>query len=124
MMGNRSSFCFLTAVFLPKFLPCHYTVTMNDKITVQNVNVPDRTTRVNAEKYGAMKIAFLHILPPSPPGLTQKEIQEGVIAHLPESLFPGGKTASWWAKTVQLDLEAKGVVNREQTKPLRWYKNE
>jgi len=97
---------------------------MNDKITVQNVNVPDRTTRVNAQKYSAMKTAFLHILPTSSPGLTQKEIQNGVVAHLPEPLFPGGKKASWWAKTVQLDLEAKGVVSREQTKPLRWYKNE
>lgn len=97
---------------------------MNDKITVQNINVPDRTTRVNAEKYNAMKIAFLYILPSSPPGLTQKEIQVEVVPHLPESLFPGGATASWWAKTVQLDLEAKGIVSREKSKPLRWYKNE
>ena len=47
------------------------------------------------------------------------EIQERVIAQLPEELFPRGVKAGWWAKTVQLDLEAKGIIVREKTKPLR-----
>ncbi len=47
------------------------------------------------------------------------EIQERAIAHLPEELFPEGAKAGWWAKTVQLDLEANGVLAREKTKPLR-----
>jgi hypothetical protein len=47
------------------------------------------------------------------------EIQERVIAPLPEELFPKGAKAGWWAKTVQLDLESKGHVARERTKPLR-----
>lgn len=93
-----------------------------DKIVVENINVPGHTTRVDAAKYAAMKTAFLHILPDKSPGLTQKEIQQQVKAHLPEDLFPAGKTSGWWAKTVQLDLEAKGRVLREKTKPLRWYK--
>jgi len=42
--------------------------------------------------------------------------------HLSEELFPGGAKAGWWAKTVQLDLEAQGKWVREDTKPLRWYK--
>ena len=69
--------------------------------------------------YEAMKRAFLKILPKKSPGLTVAEIQERVIAHLPEKLFPGGAKAGWWAKTVQLDLEAKGVLAREKTEPLR-----
>jgi hypothetical protein len=44
-----------------------------------------------------------------------------VIPHLPEDLYPSGSTAGRWAKTVQLDLEAKGIVIREPTKPLRWH---
>ena len=28
--------------------------------------------------------------------------------------------AGWWTKCVQLDLEAKGVVVREGSKPIRW----
>ncbi len=30
-----------------------------------------------------------------------------------------GARAGWWAKTVQLDLEAKGVIARGRTRPLR-----
>jgi hypothetical protein len=92
-----------------------------DKIAVENVNVPGRTTRVNAAKYLAMKDAMLRVLPDSDPGLTQSEVREAVIPYLPDDLFPGGSTAGWWAKTVQLDLEAKDIVIREATKPLRWH---
>lgn len=94
-----------------------------DKITVENVNVPGRTSRVNAAKYRAMKQAMLQVLPAAEPGLTQAEIREAVIPHLPEDLYPGGSTAGWWSKTVQLDLEAKGVVIREPTTPLRWHQS-
>ncbi len=93
----------------------------DEKVQVENVNVPGQVTNVNATKYYAMKKAFLHILPNSSPGLTQKEIQREVKKHLPDSVFPQGATSGWWAKTVQLDLEAKGTVKRENCKPLRWY---
>jgi hypothetical protein len=92
-----------------------------DKVVVENVNVPGKTSRVNAAKYHAMRKAMLQVLPKGEPGLTQAEIREAVVTHLPDDLFPGGKTAGWWAKTVQLDLEAKGTVIREATKPLRWH---
>lgn len=93
-----------------------------EMIAVENVNVPGSVTNVNAAKYEAMKTAFLFILPNSSPGLTQKDIQQQVKSHLPHDIFPEGKTSAWWAKTVQLDLEAKKVVIREKCKPLRWYK--
>jgi len=93
-----------------------------EKIEVENVNVPGHITRVDAAKYAAMKRAFLRVLPARPPGLNQAEIRQRVVPHLPEALFPGGKTAGWWAKTVQLDLEAKGTVVREASKPMRWHK--
>ena len=91
-------------------------------IEVENVNHPGRVKRLEADRYEAMRRAFLKILPRTLPGLTAGEIQERVIAHLPEELFPGGAKAGWWTKTVQLDLEAKGVVAREKTKPLRFRK--
>jgi hypothetical protein len=31
----------------------------------------------------------------------------------------GGAKAGWWAKTVQLDLEARGIIKRVKTSPLR-----
>ena len=63
------------------------------------------------------------MLPKASPGLTVAEVQDRVIAHLPESLFPGGATSGWWMKAVQLDLEAKGVVTRTKTSPLRLHKS-
>ncbi|CAM3683562.1 DUF6958 family protein [Rheinheimera salexigens] len=92
------------------------------QIAVENINIPGKSSNVDATKYLAMKKAMLEILSATRPGLTQKEILQQVKAHLPESVFPQGATSGWWAKTVQLDLEAKGVVKRETCKPLRWHK--
>jgi hypothetical protein len=91
-----------------------------EKIEIENVNHPGRVTRGDADTYEAKKRAFLKILPKTSPGLTEVEIRGRIIAHLPEELFPEGAKAGWWANTVQLDLEAKGVIAREKTKPLRW----
>ncbi|NIN64673.1 MAG: hypothetical protein GTO63_08215 [Anaerolineae bacterium] len=92
-----------------------------DRVVVENVNVPGSTARVSAKMYYAMRRAMEKVLPSKEPGLTQAEIREAVVPHLPEALFPGGAKAGWWAKTVQLDLEAKGELAREATKPLRWH---
>lgn len=95
---------------------------MGDKIKVENVNQPGKVTNVNAAKYQAMKTALLKVLPKSEPGLTQREMMDQSKDHLPDALFPGGATSGWWAKCVQLDLEAKGLMHRDQSKPLRWTK--
>jgi hypothetical protein len=92
-------------------------------IAVENVNVPGRSHSVDAIKYGAMKTALLAVLPRLSPGMTQKEMGQAVLPHLPDESFPGGEKAMWWLKTVQLDLEAKGIIKRESSsKPLRWYR--
>jgi hypothetical protein len=95
---------------------------MEDRIVVENVMSPGRTFKVDANKYRAMKTALLKVLPKKAPGLTQSEMRTAVVAHLPEAEFPGGAKAGWWMKCVQLDLEAKGAIAREESaKPLRWY---
>ena len=91
------------------------------KTAVENVNVPGHTTRVDSAKYTDMKNAMFKLLPAKAPGLNQSQIREGVKPFLDKALFPGGAKAGWWAKTVQLDLEAKGLIKREKTKPLRWH---
>ncbi|MEN7341678.1 MAG: hypothetical protein AAAFM81_02000 [Pseudomonadota bacterium] len=96
----------------------------DNKIIVENVNVPGHTTRVNAAKYHAMRDAYLAVLPGRPPGLSQAEALEAVKPLLPDTLFPGGKTSGWWLKTVQLDLEAKGHVRRTTLRPLTWYRQD
>jgi hypothetical protein len=94
----------------------------SEKIEMENITSPGCTVRVDAGKYEAMKLAYLKILPATSPGLTATEIRAGVYPLLPENLFPQGATAGWWMKGVQLDLEAKNLIAREQTKPLRWHK--
>ncbi|MEJ8561470.1 hypothetical protein QTO30_09755 [Yoonia sp. GPGPB17] len=94
---------------------------MSEKIAVENINTPGRTTNVDKAKYVAMKQAMLATLPKSAPGMTANEAKEAAKPLLPEDLFPGGATSGWWQKCVQLDLEAKGVVVREDSKPLRFH---
>lgn len=92
----------------------------DEKIIVQNINTPGRTSRVNAEKYSAMRKALISVFESAKKPLTQAEMVETVESHLPEQLFPEGKTSGWWVKTVQLDFEAKGILRRLKSKPLTW----
>ncbi|MEZ5752826.1 MAG: hypothetical protein R3D60_12975 [Paracoccaceae bacterium] len=94
----------------------------DDKIEVENINTPGQTSRVDRAKYEAMKSAMLAVLPAIPPGVPAAEIKAAALPHLPDTLFPGGATAGWWLKCVQLDLEAKGIVKRSATKPLRFFR--
>lgn len=93
-----------------------------DKIEIENIMSPGRTLRVNREKYEAMSKALLSVLPLEEPGLTVAEAKEKLLHHLPLALFPGGEKAGWWLKAAQLDLEAKGIIRRAQTKPLRLHR--
>lgn len=91
------------------------------RVTVQNILSPHHVAQVDGIKYEAMRRALLKVLPREKPGLTQAQMWEQVLAHLPEDEFPGGAKAGWWTKCVQLDLEAKGVIERDRSaKPLRW----
>ncbi|MEM6304233.1 MAG: hypothetical protein AAF744_05900 [Pseudomonadota bacterium] len=91
-----------------------------ETVEVRNVNHPDVRGRVNADKYEAMKAAVFTALADGL-RLTQSELREAVKPHLPEELYPGGKTAGWWVKTVQLDLEARGQMGRTASKPLTFF---
>lgn len=95
---------------------------LSAKVAMDNVNSPGRPVRVDADKYQAMRDALLAVLPGSSPGLTVAEAKSRLLPLLPEALYPGGAKAGWWLKGVQLDLEAKGVIAREQTKPLRLHR--
>ena len=93
-----------------------------EMVVVENVNCPGRTANVDAVKYSAMKKALLKVLPRKPPGLTQRQMFDAIQAHLSEELWPNGSKSHWWAKTVQLDLEAKNILVRTDNKPLTWYR--
>lgn len=92
------------------------------RVELENVNHPSQVNSADAAMYHAMKQAILKVLPAKSPGLTVAQMQDGVREHLPEDLYPGGAKAGWWAKAVQLDLEAKGIIARERVSPLRLHK--
>jgi hypothetical protein len=93
------------------------------RIVVENVNHPGKRRPVDAANYQAMRRTLLKVLPARSPGLTLAEAFRAVVPHLPDDLFPGGAKAGWWMKAVQLDLEAKGIITREKTKPLRLHRS-
>ena len=92
------------------------------KIQIENFASPGHTYNVDAAKYGAMRKVYLEVIPTAPPGLTPAEIRAKVTPLLPDDLFPGGAKAGWWAKAVQLDLEAKGMISRGKGSPVRLFK--
>ena len=92
------------------------------KVAVETPNVPGHKSYVDAEKYHAMREVLLKVIPKDMPGMSQNEMIEAIQPHLPQALWPGGEKSGWWMKSVQLDLEAKGLVKRNASvKPLRWY---
>lgn len=95
---------------------------MSDKTEVQNVGQPGKTFRVDAAKYSEMRAAVLATTPAGPPGMTPAEIVVAVKPRLSDALFPGGETAGWWVKCVQLDLEAKGLLKRAPKAPVRLWR--
>jgi hypothetical protein len=93
------------------------------RVTVENVVSPGHTRQIDAVKYEAMKAAMLRIVPKEPPGVSALEMREGLQPLLPQDLWPNGAKAGWWQKSVQLDLEAKGILCRDKkSTPLRWWR--
>jgi hypothetical protein len=90
-----------------------------EKIAVESPLHPGKTTNVEKAKYEAMRAAMLATLPAKPPGLTYAQMREQMAPRLSQEVFPDGEKAGWWAKCVQLDLEAKGLVARNGPSPLR-----
>lgn len=94
-----------------------------ERIEIESITTPGHIQRVDRAKYMAMRTALLRALPRQPPGMTVAQAKQALLPHLPASLFPQGATAGWWLKAVQLDLEAKGVVERLPGTPLRLFKH-
>lgn len=89
------------------------------QIEIENIGQPGKTYRVDADKFAEMRRAVLAVVPDAPPGMTPAALIEAVKPLLDQTLFPGGETAGWWVKAVQLDLEAKKVISRAAKSPVR-----
>ncbi len=94
-----------------------------DKIEIENFTSPGRVKCVDRAKYIAMRDALLSVLPARSPGVTVPDAKKALLPSLPDTLFPGGNKSGWWLKAVQLDLEAKGVIKRATTSPIRLFRS-
>ncbi|MFN3606549.1 MAG: DUF6958 family protein [Cypionkella sp.] len=96
---------------------------MKAKITVENIGQPGKTYQVDSEKYAEMRRHMISILPDCADGLangmTVAQVNDAVRPRLSQTLFPNGQTCGWWVKCVQLDLEAKGIIQRAAKPPVR-----
>ncbi len=85
-------------------------------IQARNVNHPDHRENLNEEKYSLIRDAILAVLP-TEGSMTFADLEAGVHSHLagqdfPPELFPKPGSVRWYTKSVQLDLEARGEIER------------
>ncbi len=94
----------------------------DEKIEIESITSPHHVQRVDKAKFMAMRDALLPVLPSEAPGMSVAEAKAALLPNLSQELFPGGEKAGWWLKAVQLDLEAKGVIERSCKGPVRLFK--
>lgn len=93
-------------------------------IQARNVNHPDHRENLKTEKYNVIREAMLAVLPMGD-WMSFADMEDAVRArlkdkHIPAKLFPKPGSVRWYCKAVQLDLEARGEIERQPKKsPLR-----
>ena len=86
-------------------------------IQARNVNHPEHRENLKAEKYNVIREAMLAVLPDGG-WMSFADLEDAVRARLkekrvPAKLFPKSGSVRWYCKAVQLDLEARGEIERQ-----------
>lgn len=81
------------------------------RVDVLNPNTgrPDGT--IAADRYEAMKEALLRVVPEDAEGVPFRGLADRVRPHLDPAVFEGA-SIDWYTTTVELDLEARGLLAR------------
>jgi len=99
-------------------------------IEAKNVNHPEHRESLKSEKYHLIREAILVIVPEHDSGESVgfDELEKKVAAFLaerdtPAELFPKPGSVRWYTKAVQLDLEARDIIERlPNQSPIRFRK--
>ncbi|MBI4199146.1 MAG: SRPBCC domain-containing protein [Chloroflexi bacterium] len=75
--------------------------------------------KTSREKHRAVETAILDALGSARRPLSYEEIADEVRRRVSKELLPDAKAVAWYTKTVQLDLEHRGKIERVQ-RPLRF----
>lgn len=78
----------------------------------KNINKGHAGFAVTPEKYEPIRKAIMASIPKGSSGVSFKELVGAVTQRVPAELFPKKGSVSWYTKVVQLDLEAKGDLER------------
>jgi hypothetical protein len=78
----------------------------------KNVNKGSSGFAVTPEKYEPIRRAILAAVQRGGAAVTFKELVASVASRVPSELFPRKGSVSWYTKVVQLDLEARGQLER------------
>ena len=92
-------------------------------IQARNINHPQHRENLKEEKYALIRAAMLNALPGPDAdaawqrGMPFSDLEAAVRAYLegqrvPMALFPRPGSVRWYTKAVQLDLEARGIIER------------
>ena len=86
-------------------------------ISARNVNHPEHRESLKADKYHIIREAMLRALSEAE-WLSFHEMEDLVRERLqatdvPKALFPKPGSVRWYCKAVQLDLEARGIIERQ-----------
>ncbi len=89
-------------------------------IQARNVNHPEHRENLKAEKYNVIREAILAVLT-ARDWMSFADMEAAVRARLnerqvPKQLFPKPGSVRWYCKAVQLDLEARGEIERQPKK--------
>jgi hypothetical protein len=89
-------------------------------IQARNINHPEHRENLKAEKYNIIRQAMLAALS-AEAWMPFSELEEKVRVYLqekdlPKALFPKPGSVRWYCKAVQLDLEARGEIERQPKK--------
>ena len=89
-------------------------------IQARNINHPDHVESLKAEKYNIIRAAMLGALSPAE-WTSFADLEARVRGYLddrgvPQALFPKPGSVRWYCKAVQLDLEARGEIERQPKK--------
>lgn len=86
-------------------------------VQARNINHPGHRENLNARKYTHIRAAMLDCLPVE--GWMAFSDLEGKVRawlsekEVPGALFPKPGSVRWYCKAVQLDLEARGEIERQ-----------
>jgi len=89
---------------------------MNDEqIQTLHPDARKKNKRISLEKYNVIRKHLVKIL--ANKELTHTELMERLYSNVKDT-FEGG--VQWYGETVKLDLEARNIIERTSTKPVKY----